>query len=160
MATFMAKWSKHWPGQSGHLHMSMTRKDGSAVFHDETSRTPCRTNALVRRRPAGIDAGTAGDGGLDGEQLLAAGTRILGADGSTWGVENRTCALRVIPGGAKSQRVEYRIAAADINPYLAIAVAIGSGLWGIETSIEPGEPIVGNAYEREASGQTRSCRAR
>ena len=51
---------------------------------------------------------------------------------ATWGFENRTCALRVIGGSAKSQRVEYRIAAADINPYLALAAAIGSGLWGIE----------------------------
>jgi glutamine synthetase len=68
---------------------------------------------------------------------------------ATWGVENRTCALRVIQGGPKSQRVEYRIAAADINPYLAIAVAIGSGLWGIEHRIEPDEPITGNAYDRK-----------
>src|SRR4029077_19537929 len=63
------------------------------------------------------------------------------------GVENRTCALRVIHGGPKSQRVEYRISAADINPYLAIAVAIGSGLWGIERRVEPDEPMVGTAYE-------------
>ncbi len=68
---------------------------------------------------------------------------------ATWGVENRTCALRVIQGGPKAQRVEYRIAAADINPYLALAVAIGSGLWGIEHRIEPDEPISGNAYERK-----------
>jgi glutamine synthetase len=68
---------------------------------------------------------------------------------ATWGVENRTCALRVIQGGAKAQRVEYRIAAADINPYLGLAVAIGSGLWGIEHRIEPDEPIAGNAYERK-----------
>jgi glutamine synthetase len=67
---------------------------------------------------------------------------------ATWGIENRTCALRVIQGGAKSQRVEYRIAAADINPYLAIAAAIGSGLWGIEHKIEPDEPITGNSYAR------------
>jgi glutamine synthetase len=56
--------------------------------------------------------------------------------------------LRVIGGSAKSQRVEYRIAAADINPYVALACAIGSGLWGIEHKIEPDAPIVGNAYER------------
>src|SRR5256886_5084479 len=68
---------------------------------------------------------------------------------ATWGVENRTCALRVIQGGPKSQRVEYRIAAADINPYLALAAAIGSGLWGIEHRIEPDEPISGNAYDRK-----------
>ena len=57
-------------------------------------------------------------------------------------------ALRVIGGSAKSQRVEYRIAAADINPYVALACAIGSGLWGIENKIEPDAPIVGNAYEQ------------
>jgi glutamine synthetase len=68
---------------------------------------------------------------------------------ATWGVENRTCALRVIEGGAKSQRVEYRVAAADLNPYLAIAAAVGSGLWGIEHRIEPDAAVVGNAYARE-----------
>ena len=68
---------------------------------------------------------------------------------SAWGVENRTTALRVIPGSEKSQRVEYRVAAADINPYIALAAAIGSGLWGIENRIDPGEPIQGNAYAVE-----------
>ena len=66
---------------------------------------------------------------------------------ATWGIENRTCALRVIPGAPSAQRVEYRIAAADINPYLALAAALGSGLWGIENRIEPDFPIVGNAYD-------------
>jgi glutamine synthetase len=56
-----------------------------------------------------------------------------------WGYENRTCALRVIGGSDKSQRVEYRIAAA----------AIGSGLWGIEQRIEPDAPVAGNAYAAE-----------
>ena len=68
---------------------------------------------------------------------------------SAWGVENRTTALRVIPGSEKSQRVEYRVAAADINPYIALAAAIGSGLWGIENRVDPGEPIQGNAYAVE-----------
>ncbi len=68
---------------------------------------------------------------------------------ASWGVENRTCALRAIPGSEKSQRVEYRISAADINPYIALAAALASGLWGIENRIEPGEPTAGNAYEVE-----------
>ena len=68
---------------------------------------------------------------------------------ATWGVENRTCALRVIPGSSKSQRVEYRITAADANPYLSLAAAIASGLWGIEQKMEPDAPIVGNAYEAD-----------
>jgi glutamine synthetase len=68
---------------------------------------------------------------------------------ATWGFENRTCALRVIGGSEKAQRVEYRIGAADINPYVALAAAIGSGLWGIENRIEPDAPIEGNAYAVE-----------
>ena len=60
---------------------------------------------------------------------------------STWGVENRTCALRVIPGSAKSTRVEYRVGAADANPYLALAAAVASGLWGIEHKVDAGEPV-------------------
>jgi glutamine synthetase len=68
---------------------------------------------------------------------------------SAWGVENRTCALRVIGGSAKSTRVEYRIAASDANPYLALAAAVGSGLWGIENKLDPGEPIAGNSYEKK-----------
>ena len=67
---------------------------------------------------------------------------------ATWGIENRTCALRAIPGSPKAQRVEYRIAAADINPYIALAAATGSGLWGIENRIEPGDPVAGNAYDK------------
>ena len=60
----------------------------------------------------------------------------------------RTCALRAIGGGAKSQRVEIRVAAADANPYLALATAIGSGLWGLEQSLEPTAPVRGNAYDQ------------
>jgi glutamine synthetase len=55
----------------------------------------------------------------------------------------------VIPGSAKGQRVEYRVAAADANPYVILAAALASGFWGIEHKIEP-EPVVeGNAYERK-----------
>jgi glutamine synthetase len=56
--------------------------------------------------------------------------------------------LRVITGSAKSQRIEYRIAAADINPYIALAAAIGSGLWGIEHKLEPDAAVEGNAYAK------------
>src|SRR5258708_38929965 len=67
---------------------------------------------------------------------------------ATWGAENRTCALRVIPGSEKSQRVEYRIAAADCNPYLGLAVALASGLWGIEHKLALGKPVSGHAYDQ------------
>ena len=150
MATFMAKWSQQMPGQSGHLHVSMTRQDGSSVFYDGGK--PHTMSDEMRWFVGGQQA-------LMPELLAMVASTVnsysrlvpgyWAPTSATWGVENRTCALRVIQGGAKSQRVEYRIAAADINPYLAIAVAIGSGLWGIEHRIEPDEPIAGNAYEKK-----------
>jgi len=153
MATFMAKYSNDYPGQSGHLHMSAT-KDGKPLFYDE-SKPECISDAMRHF--------------IGGQQklmpeLLAmiaptcnAYTRLIpgfwAPTQATWGVDNRTCALRAITGSAKSQRVEYRVTAADINPYIALAAAIGSGLWGIEHQIEPTEPIVGNAYDVTLSEQ-------
>ena len=68
---------------------------------------------------------------------------------ATWGMDNRTTALRPITGSLSAQRVEYRVASADSNPYLAMAAALGSGLWGIENKVEPGPGVVGNAYDRK-----------
>lgn len=150
MATFMAKWSQQLPGQSGHLHVSLARRDGSSAFHDELQ--PHTMSQEMRWFVGGQQA-------LMPELLAMVASTVnsysrlvpgyWAPTSATWGVENRTCALRVIQGGPKSQRVEYRIAAADINPYPAIAVAIGSGLWGIEHRIEPDEPLTGNAYDRK-----------
>ena len=150
MATFMAKWSNSVPGQSGHLHISMRKANGDSVFHDASK--PHEMSDAMRWFVGGQQA-------LMPEWLaMIAGTvnsysRLVpgywAPTSATWGLENRTTALRVIRGGPSSQRVEYRIAAADINPYIALAAAIGSGLWGIEHRIEPDAPIEGNSYDRE-----------
>jgi len=68
---------------------------------------------------------------------------------ATWGVENRTTALRIISGSDKSQRIENRLGAADANPYLALAAALGSGLYGIEHQLESEAMVEGNAYEQK-----------
>ena len=57
MATFMAKWSPDWPGQSGHIHVSLADQAGKPVFHDAGAPLGMsRDHALVRRRPAAADA--------------------------------------------------------------------------------------------------------
>jgi glutamine synthetase len=147
LATFMAKWSRDWPGQSGHLHLSLKDRDGRPAFHDAAK--PHHMSDAMRWFIGGQQA-------LMPELLAMVAstvnsyTRLIpgfwAPTDATWGIDNRTCALRAIPGSPQSQRVEYRIAAADINPYLALAAGIGSGLWGIEHRMEPDPPIVGNAY--------------
>ncbi|WP_020409589.1 glutamine synthetase family protein [Hahella ganghwensis] len=153
MATFMAKWSPDWPGQSGHMHISLQNKDGTSAFYAE-GKDVHNMSDTMRHFIGGQQA-------LMPELLSMVActvnsyTRLIpgfwAPTSASWGVENRTCALRAIPGSAKSQRVEYRISAADINPYIALAAALGSGLWGIENKIEPDAPISGNAYEKTFS---------
>lgn len=148
MATFMAKWSPDWPGQSGHIHMSLW-KDGKSAFHDakdehgmsETMRHFIGGQQVLMPELLAMVAST-----------VNAYTRLIpgfwAPTEASWGIDNRTCALRVIPGSEKSQRVEFRIGPADANPYLALAAALGSGLWGVENKIEPSDPVTGNAYDK------------
>ena len=68
---------------------------------------------------------------------------------ATWGIDNRTTAIRAIPGGAKSTRVELRLTGADINPYLAIAASLAAGLDGIEREL-PLPAATVNAYTGDA----------
>jgi len=147
MATFMAKWSNNYPGQSGHIHISLKGKDGKAAFHDPKG--PHGMSKTMQQFVAGQQALMPELLGMVAQTVNSYSRLIPGfwaPTTATWGVENRTCALRVIPGVAKSQRVEYRIAAADANPYIALAAALGSGLYGIENKLDLPPPIEGNAY--------------
>ena len=150
MATFMAKWSKDWPGQSGHIHISLKDASGKPVFFDAAQ--PFTMSETMRWFIGGQQK-------LMPELLAMVSptvnsyTRLIpgfwAPTDSAWSVDNRTCALRVIAGSEKSQRVEYRVAAADANPYIILAAALGSGLWGIENRVEPDPVVEGNAYERK-----------
>jgi glutamine synthetase len=67
---------------------------------------------------------------------------------ATWGIDNRTVAFRVIPGTPKSTRLETRVPGSDVNPYLAIAAGLASGLYGIENKLElKQKPVTGSGYK-------------
>ncbi|MCR9278761.1 MAG: glutamine synthetase [Pseudomonadaceae bacterium] len=156
MATFMARWSTDYPGQSGHLHLSLLDNSGDNAFFDAND---SHGMSDVMRWFIG------GQQALMPELLAMIAPNVnsfarlvpgmWAPTSATWGIDNRTCALRVIEGGDRGQRVEFRVAAADINPYLALAAAIGAGIWGIENRLEPDAPITGNAYEKRLPARLR-----
>jgi len=151
VATFMAKWSMDYPGQSGHIHQSLyDRRTGRSVFHDDAGRGSM--SKVMEHYVAGLQKYMR-PFLVMGAPTVNSYTRLVkGAWAPTtasWGLENRTCALRVIPGSPKTQRVEYRIGAADANPYLVIAANLAAGLLGIREKLTLGDPLVGNAYEQE-----------
>ena len=151
VATFMAKWSMDYPGQSGHIHQSLTDGNGIGLFHDTKGQHGMST--LMRQYVAGQQKYLKPFLSLCAPTINSYTRLVKGAwapTAATWGVDNRTTALRVITGSEKSQRVEFRIGPADANPYLIAAASLGSGLLGIEEELDPDKPLSGNAYEQEA----------
>ena len=143
-ATFMAKPFIDESGNGFHLHYSLWSQ-GKNIF---------------------ADAGKLNDRGrhfLGGMQQRMAEASICGAAtvnayrrrqplsfcpvNASWGLDNRTVALRVIEGSDSTVRIEKRDAGADCNPYLLMAADIAAGLDGIEGKTEPTAITTGNAYE-------------
>ncbi|WP_370277262.1 glutamine synthetase family protein [Pontibacterium sp.] len=151
MATFMAKWSNDYPGQSGHIHISLKHRDGSgSAFYDP--KQPHGMSEIQRHFLAGQQRLMPEFLSLIAPTVNSYSRLVPGfwaPTDATWGVENRTTALRIIPGSEKAQRIEYRLGSADGNPYLAMAAALASGLYGIQNKCEPEPMVEGNAYEQK-----------
>lgn len=149
IATFMAKWSMDYPGQSGHLHLSLYDiKTGQPIFFDPAK--PHCVSDTMRQFTAGLLRYMKPFLVMSAPTINSYTRLTKGAwapTSATWGIDNRTTAVRAIPGNEKSQRLEFRIGAADGNPYLVAAAVIGAGLKGIEENLVLGDPIQGNAYE-------------
>ena len=143
--TFMAKWNANLPGSSGHLHQSLWRgKENAFVDPDAKDQMSKTLRHYVGGQIALMPELTA----LYSPTVNAYKRYVPGVWApmtATWGIENRTTAIRLIGLGTKAARVEYRQTAADINPYIAMATCLAAGLHGIEKEIEPNEAVRGDA---------------
>lgn len=153
MATFMAKISENLPGCGGHVHQSLWG-NGTNLFYDAAD--GFNMSSMMKSYIAGqlyclpyilpMFAPT-----INSYKRLVEGA--WAPTTLTWGVDNRTVALRVLNGGAKSCRLETRVIGADVNPYLAMAACLGSGLYGIEKNLSLTQPpTTGNGYRDYSNG--------
>jgi glutamine synthetase len=147
LATFMAKPTTSWAGNSCHVHISLRDLEGRGLFFDPGDRE--QLSATMRHFAGGI-LGTM----REFTALMAptpnsyrryvpyswAGTT------ATWGIDNRSVGLRVIRDGEHGTRLEHRQPGGDANPYLATAAALAGGLHGLTTAIDPGELNAGDVY--------------
>ncbi len=156
VASFMAKWSEDLPGCSGHLHQSLwDKKGGTNLFFDEGA--PNHMSKLMQHYLAGqlhclphllpMYAPT-----VNSYKRLVEGA--WAPTTTSWGVENRTTAFRVIPPSAAYTRLETRIPGSDSNPYLAMSAALASGLYGIRHQLPLDIPAtIGTAYGKGSGRQ-------
>lgn len=144
--TFMAKYDER-EGNSCHIHISLRATDDSAVFAD--AEQPFGMSQTFRSFVAGQLAT------LPELTMLYApninsykrfADRSFAPTVVAWGLDNRTCALRIV-GHGENMRVECRVPGGDVNQYLAVAALIAGGLHGIEHGLQLPEPCSGNAYQ-------------
>jgi len=154
IASFMAKWNHDLPGCGGHIHQSLWNKQGQNIFFDASA--PNKISEVMKSYIAGqlaclpyilpMYAPT-----INSYKRLIEGT--WAPTTLTWGIDNRTAALRVLNGDEPSMRLETRVPGADVNGYLAMAAALASGLYGIKHQLKlNSEPVSGNGYKDTSNG--------
>lgn len=148
--TFMAKFDER-EGNSCHIHISFRGLDDDGrpsepVFADDSDELGM--SPMFRSFVAGQIA-TLREMTLFYAPNINSYKRFV--DGSfaptavAWGIDNRTCALRVV-GHGHGMRMECRAPGGDVNQYLATAALIAGGLYGIENELELEDATKGNAY--------------
>lgn len=155
MATFMAKVNEGLPGCGGHIHQSLRKKDSlDNIFYDEGD--PKKMSAAMKSYIAGqlfclpfilpMLAPT-----INSYKRLVEGA--WAPTTLTWATDNRTVALRALPYGKKSCRLETRVVGSDANPYLAMAAGLAAGWYGIKNNLPLHQPeTVGNGYKDFSNG--------
>lgn len=153
-ATFMAKpWAER-VGSGFHVHVSFNNAAGANLCASEDP----EGSPLLKQAIGGMKA------------LLGEGMAILAPNANsyrrfkansyapvaaTWGVNNRTVSLRIPAGPAHTRHVEHRVAGADANPYLVMALLLASAHHGIANRIDPGPAVVGDGYAAAAKEKSR-----
>jgi glutamine synthetase len=146
--TFMAKFNER-EGNSCHIHLSLRDDDGTPVYAGDRQNG---VSEVFEHFLAGQLAGLRELSAFFAPNINSYKRFQAGSFAPTavaWGLDNRTCALRVI-GHGESLRFENRVPGGDVNPYLAVAAMIAAGLYGIEHELPLPDAFPGNAYVSDA----------
>src|SRR6266540_6766057 len=152
--TFMSKYDER-EGNSCHIHISLRSVDGDPVLAGDGDHG---FSPMMRQFLAGQLACLSEFTYLLAPNINSYKRFVEGSFAPTaiaWGMDNRTCALRVV-GHGESLRVEHRVAGGDVNPYLAVAALIAAGLHGIENELPLEPELTGNAYHHTEKPQAPS----
>ena len=152
IASFMPKPMDDEAGNGMHVHCSLLDEQGANVFNnggDEGSK-------FLQQAIAGClevmpDSMLIFAPSFNAYRRFQAGNHAPTLP--TWGGDNRTTALRVPAGPPAAKRIEHRVAGADANPYLTLAVVLAGILHGLEKKLKPPPAIIGNSWAQEHAGE-------
>jgi glutamine synthetase len=153
LATFISKPLTGEAGSGLHIHQQLWNLEGQSLFYAPDA--PDGMSDLMRSFIAGQLALLCPASAFYLPTVNAykrIRSRGQGPLTATWGYDNRTTALRVLGQGSEGLRFENRVPGGEANPYLALAVAIASGLYGVDRQMIPPPPIPGSAYSPASDG--------
>ncbi len=143
-ASFLAQLDQGYPGLGGHLSISLRDKSGKPLLENNSEGGLSPTaraflGGILAMAPHWMCmfAPT-----VNAYRRLRPGNWAPRA--ANWGLGNYSCAVRVVAADPTSTRFEFRLPGADAVPHMTAAMVLGAGLWGIETSANPGAPVTGD----------------
>ncbi len=146
VACFMAKPIEKYAGSGMHFHVSLIDESGRNVFSEAE---PGSYAQPLLHALGGLKE-TMAESMLVFAPHANSWRRFVSQSyapiAPTWGVNNRSVALRVPEGPVKARRIEHRPSGVDANPYLVAATILAGIRHGLERAIDPGEPVIGNGY--------------
>lgn len=143
--TFMAKFDER-EGNSCHIHFSLRDQTGGPTFYDANASdgmSKTFRHFLAGQLHALRELTLFYAPNINSYKRFVEGS--FAPTAVAWGHDNRTCAIRIV-GSGENLRLENRLPGGDVNPYLAMAALIASGLYGIENELELPSEAPGNAY--------------
>ncbi len=142
--TFMAKPNLR-EGNSCHIHLSIRTQDDEAIMAGQGAHglSKLGEHFLAGQLAFLRELALAYAPNVNSYKRFVPGS--FAPTAIRWGVDNRTCALRLV-GHGHSLRVENRTPGGDVNPYLAVAAMIAAGLYGIDHELPLEPAFTGNAY--------------
>jgi glutamine synthetase len=147
--TFMAKPNSR-EGNSCHIHLSVREDDGTPLMAGDGPHglSPFGEHFIAGQLAALPELVLWHAPNINSYKRYVPGS--FAPTAVRWGVDNRTCAMRLVGHGA-GLRVENRVPGGDVNPYLAVAAMIAAGLHGVDRELPLEEAFEGNAYAAEGS---------
>ncbi len=147
-ACFMAKPIEKYAGSGMHFHASLLDADGTNVF---TEAKAGKWQPKLLHAIGGL-AATMAESMLVFAPHANSWRRFVSQSyapvAPTWGVNNRSVALRVPAGDARNRRIEHRPSGVDANPYLVAATILAGISKGLDEQLDPGPETSGNGYEQ------------
>ena len=150
-ACFMAKPNEDYAGSGMHFHVSMLDGTGKNVFveAEEGKWNPTILHALGGLKETMAESMLVFAPHANSWRRFA--SQSYAPVSPTWGVNNRSVALRIPAGDIKARRIEHRPAGVDANPYLVGATVLAGIRHGMANRIDPGPETTGNGYEDSGS---------